>query len=133
MITLLRRALPCFEVRVYIRQHEVYALFSVFFAGAIETHELDVIGSRFVLCPRSIPFDLKIEVTLDKGSGAAATGTEVDECVGLERRAEKGAQFCGEQRGAGRGLNDREFELPELGEGCLDSFAEEGWEPENVF
>ena len=132
MIALLRRALPRFEMRVDIRQYEVYALFSVFFAGAIETHELDVVGSRFVLCPRDIAFDLEVDVTLDEGSGSAATRAEVDECIGLERRAEEGAQFCCEERCTGRGLNDRDFEFPEVGEGCLDSFTKERWEPENV-
>ena len=81
MITLLRRALPCFEMWMYIRQYKIYALFSVFFTGAIETHELDVVGGRFVLRPRCVSSDLEVEVTLDEGSRAAATGAEVDECI----------------------------------------------------
>ena len=82
-------------------------------------------------CPCDIPFDLEVDVTLDEGRGATATGAEVDECIRLKARAEESAQFGCEERCTGRGLDDGDFELPEEGEGCLDSFAEEGWEPEN--
>ena len=80
-----------------VRENEVYASFSLLFTSAVELHQLDVVGLSFRLAPSSVTADGAVDVALDKGSGTAATGAEVDKGIGLKSGAEDGAELCCEE------------------------------------
>ena len=116
-------------MRVDVCEDEVDACFSILFTCTIKLYKLDVVRGSLVLAPGRIATESVIDIALDEGSGTTATGAEVDEGVGLEGRAEKRAKPCRKERCARASLNDWDFQCPEYCESCLDSFAEEGWEP----
>lgn len=83
-------------MRVNVREDEVDTVFCGFFASAIEAYELDIVTRALILAPLSITTELEVNALFDEGSRPAGAGAEVNEDVGGEGAAKKGAERGGE-------------------------------------